>query len=78
MQRKTTTTTTRGRRRAQRLAVAVAATGVLVGGGVLSAGSAGAATFCGETPAGGYACIIGQEDGSFNYYNSDGEIVYNW
>ncbi|MER7175001.1 hypothetical protein [Streptomyces mesophilus] len=78
MQRKTTHTTAAVRRRVRRVAVTVAATGMLVGGGFLAAGSASAATFCGETPAGGYACIIGQEDGSFKYVNSDGEIIYNW
>ncbi|MGW6062469.1 hypothetical protein [Streptomyces sp. NPDC055189] len=79
MQRKTTTTITPRRRRVRRLAVTVAATGLLVGGGMaLSTGSASAATFCGDTPAGGYACIIGQPDGSYTYYNSSGEIIYNW
>ncbi|MFH9067796.1 hypothetical protein [Streptomyces alboflavus] len=78
MQRKTTTTITPGRRWARRLAVTVAATGALAVGGVLSGGSASAATFCGNTPAGGYACIIGQPDGSFTYYGSNGEIIYNW
>ncbi len=71
-------TTAPGRRWGRRLAFAVAATAMFVGGGLMTAGSASADTFCGETPAGGYACIIGQEDGSFKYVNSDGEIIYNW
>ncbi|WP_405664469.1 hypothetical protein [Streptomyces sp. RK9] len=73
-----TTTVTPRRRWARRLAVAVGATGALVVGGIFAGGSAGAATFCGNTPAGGYACIVGQPDGSFTYYGSNGEIIYNW
>ncbi|WP_413755297.1 hypothetical protein [Streptomyces sp. MMBL 11-3] len=77
MQRSTTTTGP-GRRRARRLAVAVAAAGVLAGGGIAAAGPASADTFCGETGDGGYGCVIDQGDGTFKMVNSNGDIVYNW
>ncbi|WP_221361615.1 hypothetical protein [Streptomyces beigongshangae] len=69
-------TTASGRRRAGRLAVA--AVGVLVGGGVAAAGPAGADTFCGETGDGGFGCVIDQGDGTFKMVNSNGDIFYNW
>ncbi|MFE0135937.1 hypothetical protein ACFWY6_30850 [Streptomyces sp. NPDC059037] len=78
MQRNSNTTTTPGRKRVKRLAVAVAAVGVLAGGGIAMAGPASADTFCGPTDDGGFGCIIGQEDGSFKMVNSHGTIVYNW
>ncbi|MCI3935264.1 hypothetical protein [Streptomyces sp. AN091965] len=72
------TATKPGRRRAGRFAVAVAAVGVLVGGGIAAAGSASASTFCGATGDGGYGCVIDQGDGTFKMVNSNGDIVYNW
>ncbi|WP_409061833.1 hypothetical protein [Streptomyces sp. SYP-A7185] len=76
--RRSNTTTTPRRKRARRLAVGLAAVGVLVGGGIAMAGPASAATFCGETGDGGYGCVIDQGDGSFKMVNSNGDIVYNW
>ncbi|MCX5329078.1 MULTISPECIES: hypothetical protein [unclassified Streptomyces] len=72
------TTTSPGRKRAGRLAVAVAAVGVLVGGGIAAAGPASADTFCGATGDGGFGCVIDQGDGTFKMVNSNGDIVYNW
>ncbi|MES5823362.1 hypothetical protein [Streptomyces sp. RG80] len=71
-------TRTSGRRRASRLACALAAAGLLVGGGIAAAGPASADTFCGETGDGGFGCVIDQGDGTFKMVNSNGDIVYNW
>ncbi|GGV29810.1 hypothetical protein AB0I84_51065 [Streptomyces spectabilis] len=69
---------TPGRRRVKRFAVAVAAVGALVGGGIAVAGPASADTFCGATGDGGFGCVIDQGDGTFKMVNSNGDIVYNW
>ncbi|MFF0744905.1 hypothetical protein ACFYVL_31325 [Streptomyces sp. NPDC004111] len=71
-------TTKPGRTWTGRIATAVAAVGVLVGGGIAVAGPASADTFCGATGDGGFGCVIDQGDGTFKMVNSNGDIVYNW
>jgi hypothetical protein len=66
------------RKWAGRLAATVTSVGLVVGLSLITAGPAGASTFCGDTGDGGYGCIIDQGDGTFKMVNSNGDIVYNW
>ncbi len=66
------------RRWFRRIAVTTATVGIVAGTSLVAAGPASAATNCGATPDGGFACIIDMGDGSFKMANSAGEVIDNW